>query len=168
MHSPRPATTPATPACDAVRGFAFVRQNFRLDLQAGRNSVRVSDVAALIEPTTVTFESLTAPTTTRVLEQNFQFDLVGRERCSNATSTRTSPSRSRTATSQLVSGKLLSTAGGIILRSDNGTVGVFNNVESLQLPRSPTACSPSPRCSGRSTPSSPAPTTPASPTRPAA
>ncbi|MBY0111731.1 MAG: hypothetical protein K2Y21_02830 [Phycisphaerales bacterium] len=123
---------------DAVRGFAFVRQNFKLDLNPGRNSVRVSDVAALIEPTTVTFESLTAPTTTRVLEQNFQFDLVGRERLlERYLDKNITLSVKNGEASMLVTGKLLSTSGGIILRSDNGTVGVFNNVESLQLPSLP-------------------------------
>ena len=37
--------------------------------------MKFTDVAALIDPTTVTFASLSEPRT-RVLEQNFQFDLV--------------------------------------------------------------------------------------------
>lgn len=123
---------------DQVPGFAFVRQHATLDLKHGRNSVRFSDVAALIEPTTVAFESLTAPTTTRVLEQNFQFDLVGRERLLERYLDKTIRLYVKSGdASMLVSGTLLSTAGGIVLRSDNGNVGVFNNVESLQLPALP-------------------------------
>ncbi len=64
----------------AIPGYAIVRQQRELALQRGRNSVRFNDVAALIDPTTVRFESLTDPTGTRVLEQNFQFDLVNTQR----------------------------------------------------------------------------------------
>ena len=42
--------------------------------------MRFTDVAALIDPTTVAFSSLTDPDATRVIEQNFQFDLVSNEK----------------------------------------------------------------------------------------
>jgi hypothetical protein len=63
-----------------IPGYALVRQGRSMDLDAGRGTVKFTDVAALLEPTTVRFESLTHPGTTRVLEQNFQFDLLGIER----------------------------------------------------------------------------------------
>ena len=58
-----------------VPGYAIVRHDRSYNLNRGKNALRVTDVAALIDPTTVTFSSLNKPDT-RVLEQSFQFDLV--------------------------------------------------------------------------------------------
>ncbi len=49
------------PGRGAVPGYAVVRQERDLDFTKGRNAVRFTDVAALIDPTTVVFESLTDP-----------------------------------------------------------------------------------------------------------
>ena len=49
-------------------------------LARGRGTLQFTDVAALIDPTTVQFRSLTDPDGTKVLEQNFQFDLVSTEK----------------------------------------------------------------------------------------
>src|SRR5258706_10225127 len=56
-----------------VPGYALVREEREFSLKGGRNQLRVSDVPALIDPTTVAFGSLTDPRSTRVLEQNFEF-----------------------------------------------------------------------------------------------
>ncbi|MGZ9058648.1 MAG: hypothetical protein ACXW14_05320, partial [Burkholderiaceae bacterium] len=47
-----------SPGRGAVPGYAVVRQERDLDLTKGRNAVRFTDVAALIDPTTVAFESM--------------------------------------------------------------------------------------------------------------
>ena len=57
-------------------GYGVVRETRRVKLAAGDNRVEFDDVAAGIDPTTVTFKSLTAPASTSVLEQNFEFDLA--------------------------------------------------------------------------------------------
>ncbi|MCH7870526.1 MAG: DUF4139 domain-containing protein [Planctomycetes bacterium] len=57
-------------------GYAIVKQQRTIQLKAGRNDLRFTDVAAMIEPTTVLFSSLTDPSGTTVLEQSFEFDLV--------------------------------------------------------------------------------------------
>jgi hypothetical protein len=59
-----------------IPGFGVVREVRRLPLEQGQNTVKFSDVAAGIDPTTVSFKSLTAPDTTSVLEQNFEYDVV--------------------------------------------------------------------------------------------
>src|SRR5512132_427721 len=64
----------------ALPGYGAVRQERDLDFGKGRNTVRFADVAALIDPTTVVFESLTDTRGTTVLEQNFQFDLVSTDK----------------------------------------------------------------------------------------
>jgi len=45
----------------AIPGYALVREERAFPLKAGRNVLRVSDVPALIDPTTVSFASLTDP-----------------------------------------------------------------------------------------------------------
>lgn len=61
-------------------GYAMVKIERTLGIPAGRGTVAVEDVAALIDPTTVSFESLTDPDGTTVLEQNYQFDLVSTQK----------------------------------------------------------------------------------------
>ncbi len=53
-----------------VPGYALVRTERDVQLGTGRSQLRFTDVAALIDPTTVTFTSLT-DREARVLEQNF-------------------------------------------------------------------------------------------------
>ncbi len=56
---------------------AIVRDKRNIvDLRRGENLVRFTDVAEMIDPTSVRFESLTDPVTTQVLEQNYEFDLA--------------------------------------------------------------------------------------------
>jgi hypothetical protein len=47
-----------------------------LNLKAGDNIVRFTDIAATIDPTSVRFESTTDPTGTTVVEQSFEYDLA--------------------------------------------------------------------------------------------
>ncbi len=56
---------------------ALVKDLRSLDLSQGLNEVRFVDVAALIDPTSVHFRSLTDPEGTVVLEQNYEYDVVG-------------------------------------------------------------------------------------------
>src|SRR5437667_33640 len=47
-----------------------------LTLKKGDNVVRVTDIAASIDPTSVRFVSTTDPAGTQVIEQNFEYDLA--------------------------------------------------------------------------------------------
>lgn len=58
------------------QGFALVKETRSLNLRAGRQMVRIEDVAALIEPTSVGIRSLSSPGSFSVLEQNYQYDLI--------------------------------------------------------------------------------------------
>jgi len=121
-----------------VQGFATVRQYLTLDLKNGLNDVRVTDVAALIEPTTVSFQSLTAPNTTRVLEQNFQFDLIGREKLLEKYLDKEIKVGSPAGDSlSFTSGTLLSTAGGIVMRDKGGQIQIVGNATNFELPALP-------------------------------
>jgi len=59
-----------------IPGYGVVRETRKIALVAGDNQVKFTNVAAGIDPTTVSFKSLTAPDSTAVLEQNFEYDIV--------------------------------------------------------------------------------------------
>jgi len=60
----------------------LVRETRRLTLPAGRIALRFADVTAQIRPETVHLASLTAPSSLRILEQNYQYDLLIQQSCS--------------------------------------------------------------------------------------
>ena len=54
----------------------LVRETRRVNLSAGRIALRFADVTAQIRPETVHLASLLSPTALRILEQNYQYDLL--------------------------------------------------------------------------------------------
>ncbi|MBW4493945.1 MAG: hypothetical protein KME26_12835 [Oscillatoria princeps RMCB-10] len=56
--------------------FAVVREQRQIHLNQGANFVRYEDVAAQIDPTSISLKSLTAPNGVVVREQNYQYDLL--------------------------------------------------------------------------------------------
>jgi hypothetical protein len=122
----------------AVPGYAVVRQERNLDLKKGRNIVRFTDVAALIDPTTVAFSSLTDPDATRVIEQNFQFDLVSNEKLLQKFIDRDiTVEQVHGNTVESSKGKLLATQGGLVLHNTDGSVDVISNYSRVKLPTLP-------------------------------
>jgi hypothetical protein len=112
-----------TPGRGALPGYGVVRQERDLDFGKGRNAVRFSDVAALIDPTTVVFESLTDAKGTTVLEQNYQFDLVSTDKLLQRYVDRPIVvDQVRGQGTESFSGTLLSTQGGLVLKRDDGSV----------------------------------------------
>jgi len=126
------------PGRSGVPGYAVVRQEREIDLARGRNEVKFSDVAALIDPTTVVFESLTDPKGTSVLEQNFQFDLVSTEKLLQKYIDRPiSVDQVRGKATESFTGTLLSTQGGVVLKRDDGTVQILPHNAGVKLPALP-------------------------------
>jgi len=126
------------PGRNGVPGYAVVRQERDVDITRGRNEVRFSDVAALIDPTTVVFESLTDPKGTSVLEQNFQFDLVSTEKLlTRYVDRQVSVEQIRGQNTESFTGTLLSTQGGVVLRRDDGTIQVLPHNAGVKLPALP-------------------------------
>lgn len=124
----------------AVPGYAVVKEERDLFLPRGRGEVRFPDVAARIDPTTVSFVSIADPAGTRVLEQNFQFDLVGTDRLLERFLDRPITVESSTADGRPaapITGDLLSTSGGLVLRSADGGVQVIRSWERLLFPELP-------------------------------
>jgi hypothetical protein len=127
-----------TPGRGNVPGYAVVRQERDLEFAKGRNAVRFSDVAALIDPTTVVFESLTDGKGTTVLEQNYQFDLVSTDKLLQKYVDRPiAVEQVRGQTTETFNGTLLSTQGGLVLRRDDGSVQVVPHNAGIKLPALP-------------------------------
>jgi hypothetical protein len=57
-----------------------VKERRLMDLHRGRSTVRFRDVASTIIPETVQFTPLRQPDLARVVEQNYEFDLVGADK----------------------------------------------------------------------------------------
>jgi len=56
--------------------FAVVRQRRKMDFAKGVNTVKFTDVASAIDPTSVNFKSLSDPGAVKILEQNYENDLA--------------------------------------------------------------------------------------------
>ncbi len=122
----------------AVPGYAVVRHQRDIALTRGRNNVRFTDVAALIDPTTVHFESLTDAPGTRVIEQNFQFDLVSTQKLlEKYIDRRITVDQVRGNNTESFSGTLLSTAGGLVLKRDDGSIQTLPHNAGVRLPELP-------------------------------
>ncbi len=122
----------------AIPGYAVVKQERQIKLEAGRGTVRFSDVAALIDPTTVSFSSLTDPEGTRVLEQNYEFDLVSTAKLMQRFLDRQiTVEQTRGDSVATFTGTLLSTSGGLILKGSDGQVQIINGYSNVQLPELP-------------------------------
>jgi hypothetical protein len=120
-----------------VPGYAIVRHDRSYSIDEGVHPLRVTDVAALIDPTTVTFISLDKPGT-RVLEQNFQFDLVSQEKLlQRYLGQKITVEQPRGDQVDLVEGTLLGIGDGLTLQMDNGSVRAVRNYTNLQFSQLP-------------------------------
>src|SRR4051812_48068269 len=119
-------------------GYALVRDARRMTLVQGVGDLRFSDVAKRIDPTTVAFESLSDPAGTRVIEQNYQYDLVDNAKLLDRyIGQAISVGQLRGDKVEQVTGKLLSANGGIILQRDSGEVLTLSNYSNIQFPALP-------------------------------
>jgi len=120
-----------------VPGYAIVRHDRTYDIETGVHALRVTDVAALIDPTTVTFSSLDNDDT-RVLEQSFQFDLVSQEKLlQRYLGQRISVEQVRGEQLDVLEGTLLGIGGGLTLLMDDGSVRAIRNYGNLQFSQLP-------------------------------
>lgn len=123
----------------SVPGFGVVKEVRTIDLRPGLNELRFTDVAAFIDPTTVSFVDLTNPTGTSVLEQNFQFDLVSADKLYEKYVDREVELRVvRDGREVTVTGTVLSVTGGMfIVQSDEGIQFIPQGSGQLRLPPLP-------------------------------
>ena len=118
----RPIPGSGVPNGGSIPGYALVRHERSVQLGAGRSTLRFSDVAGLIDPTTVTFSSLTDPGA-RVLEQNFQFDLVSADKLLHKYVDKPiTVERGFGPQATVTNGTLLSSVDGLVLRGADGSI----------------------------------------------
>ncbi|MGH8004758.1 MAG: DUF4139 domain-containing protein, partial [Limisphaerales bacterium] len=61
-------------------GRGLVKDVRELSFKRGSDTIKITDVAASLDPTSVRFEPLVKKNDIDLLEQNFEFDLVGSEK----------------------------------------------------------------------------------------
>lgn len=121
------------------QNFGLVKDSREVTLKDGINYLRFEDVAAGIDPTTVSFTSLTAPNAVAVREQNYQYDLMDLDTILRKSVGKTvhfrqflSPSGVREVTGTLLSspsvsvadsdGNVSSRAQSVVVRTSTGVV----------------------------------------------
>ncbi|HUQ10220.1 MAG TPA: hypothetical protein VM146_07880 [Steroidobacteraceae bacterium] len=133
----RPVPGQGTPNAMSVPGYALVRDDRDVQIKQGRSQLSFTDVAALIDPTTVTFASLT-DTGTRVLEQNFQFDLVSTQKLLlKFIDRQITVDKVAGNTVTPITGTLLSATDGIVLRDKDGSIHSLPSYSSVKFPDLP-------------------------------
>lgn len=116
---------------------ALVKDKRTLALKQGMNSVRFSDVASQIDPTSVQFTSLSDPSGTHVVEQNYAYDLVGTQKIVQKYLDQTVSLVTEDGTRY--SGKLLSGTDDVILQGEDGQVTSvkLGRVREIKFPQLP-------------------------------
>jgi hypothetical protein len=117
---------------------ALVREIRQIDLQKGAQEFRYVNVAAQIDPSSVHFATLLDPGSVTILEQNFEYDLVGTSRLLdkyiNADILVTSKEKN------IFTGQLQNADGGdVILLQKDGQVKVVKteSIETIEFPNLP-------------------------------
>lgn len=114
------------------QGTALIRDQRSLSLEEGLNIIDFSDVAATIDPTSVSFQSLSNPDGTFVLEQNYSYDLVNRAALLSRYLDETIHITAADGT--VYQGELLSGRDGeAILRVNKGEIAVINLDEARDI-----------------------------------
>ena len=119
------------------QGTALVRDRRQFELSQGFNELRFGDVAASIDPTSVLFTSLSDPAGTSVIEQNYEFDLVGTPALLEKYLDQEINVVTQDGT--LYSGTLLSGRGDVILQDSDGRVTVVraDDIQEFSFPELP-------------------------------
>lgn len=120
-----------------VPGFAMVKETRNITLKDPISTVQFTDVPALIDPTTVSFASLTAPDSTTVLEQNYLYDVVSQQKVLQKYIGQTITVEQQQG-DKLASlkGELLSARDGLTLKTNDGIASLqnYSNVLFPELP----------------------------------
>jgi hypothetical protein len=130
----RPLPGMGLPPASELPGFALVRLDRDLQIPRGRGTIQFTDVAALIDPTTVQFLSLTDPEGTKVLEQNFQFDLVSQEKLLSRYIDRNVVVEQQSGDGvKVVDGTLVSSNDGLVIRGGDGQIHALREWSNIRF-----------------------------------
>ncbi len=105
------------------QNFGLVRDSRQMELKNGINYVSCQDVAAKIDPTSVSFTSLTAPNQVVVREQNYKYDLIDPNTILNKSIGKSAKFKQFTGNGSVVelTGTLLNGPSATIGSSEGGT-----------------------------------------------
>ncbi len=123
--------------------FGVVKEQRPIVFDKGLNTIRFTDVASSIDATSVSFQCLSAPGKIAILEQNYEYDLVGTSSLLNRyldKSVSVSVKGSGADKGNLVNGTLLAARdNNLIIKNDSGMIeiiseGSIDNISLKQLP----------------------------------
>lgn len=121
------------------QNLGLVKDKRQVELKKGIQELNMDDVAARIDPTSVHFRSVTHPNSCFVLEQNFEYDLISREKLLQKYIGKEIELERRTGRygekTETIKGELLATSGGTILKS--GEKILINPSGEIALPSLP-------------------------------
>jgi len=121
-----------------IPGFAVIKQHKTMDFTKGRFELFYDDVSAHIDPTTVTFSTPNNPGAAIILDQNYQYDLVGSDSLLQKYIEKTiTVSYDKGGEPSRVKGQLLSTEGGLILQKDDGSLITLRDWSEISFPELP-------------------------------
>ncbi len=117
---------------------ALIRDLREIKLEKGKNIVKVSDVPSRIDTTSVHFKSLTKTQDCRIIEQNFEYDLVNSDKLLNKYIDQ--EIKVITRDNAIYKGYLLSYDGRHIIISQNRTNGPIymidrENIRDIEFPQ---------------------------------
>ena len=113
---------------------ALIKELRAITLQKGENSVKYSDVPKTIDATSVIFTDRTDSKTT-ILEQEYQYDLVSREKMlEKYLNQKLTVGSTEGNESKSYTGKLLSTTEGVLLETAEGIVSL-SNIDKIIFPK---------------------------------
>lgn len=122
----------------SIPGYAIVRLQRDVELKQSPSKISLSNVATLIDPTTVMVKSLTDPQGTNVSEQDYRFDLVSTAKLlEKYIGLYISVEQTHGTSIETYSGKLLSTNGGLILQDKDGKTQSIRDYANIRFPDLP-------------------------------
>ncbi len=115
----------------------LVKDTRSLEFEQGTTTLKFTDVAAAIDPTSVSFSVTESPDAVRILEQNYQYDLVGADKILQKYIDRSI--QVITKEDKLFEGVLLSASGGLTLQEADGGIRIVDreHVRDLHFPKLP-------------------------------
>lgn len=116
----------------------LVKDARELTVEKGVSSISITDVAAQIDPTSVHFKSLTSPDQIGILEQNYEYDLVGAGKILQKVVD--GQIRVVTEKGEVFNGKLLNASGGdVVIQTGDGSVQIIKSeaIQHFDFPKLP-------------------------------
>jgi hypothetical protein len=123
--------------------FAVVRESRQMLFEKGLNTMKFTDVASAIDPTSVNFQCLSSPGAVSVLEQNYEYDLVNTDSLLNRyidKNVTVALKGSGADTGRKLTGQLMAALGeNLILKSQAGDIEILdkNTIEDITLKELP-------------------------------